>query len=128
MINQSLLINETYNDYKVWIDESVGYVCQQVYFDDNDFKLNVSINFTLGENYFNRNWPLIDQRLASGGWRLAVLLNQLAQNRSSIKFLPDMKTLIIIFCIVFCISILLAIVVCVYKRRHYKKLDILMPD
>ena len=54
MINQSAFINETYNDYKVWIDESVGYVCQQVYLDDNDIKLNVSINFTLGENYFNR--------------------------------------------------------------------------
>ncbi|CAF3805718.1 unnamed protein product, partial [Rotaria sp. Silwood1] len=30
MFNQSLLVNETYNDYKKWIDESVDYVCKQV--------------------------------------------------------------------------------------------------
>ncbi|CAF5008408.1 unnamed protein product, partial [Rotaria sp. Silwood1] len=63
MFNQSLLVNETYNDYKKWIDESVDYVCKQVYFDDNNDKLDVSRNFILGEKYFNRNWPLIDQRL-----------------------------------------------------------------
>jgi hypothetical protein len=48
---------------------------------DNNIKLNVSLNFALGENYFNRTWPIIDQRLAQGGHRLAVLLNRLVDHQ-----------------------------------------------
>ncbi|CAF4366022.1 unnamed protein product, partial [Rotaria sordida] len=96
MFNKFLLTNETYNDYKKWIDESVSYVCKQVYLDDNNIKPDISRNFVLGEKYFNRNWPLIDQRLLQAGCRLALLLNQLSKNRSSKKFLPDTPLFIII--------------------------------
>ncbi|CAF0778788.1 unnamed protein product [Rotaria sordida] len=128
MFNQSLLINETYNDYKTWIDESVSYVCQQVYFDDNNIKLNVSLNFKLGEKYFNRNWPLIDQRLAQAGHRLASLLNQLAKNQSSRKLPPDTQALIIVLCVELAIGIFAALSVYLYKRRKNTKHDVLMSE
>ncbi|CAF2528759.1 unnamed protein product [Rotaria sp. Silwood2] len=128
MFNQSLLINETYNDYKIWIDESVDYVCKQVYFDDNNIKLNVSRNFTLGDEYFNRNWPLIDQRLAQAGRRLASLLNQLAKNRSSRKFPPDTQALIIVLCIALAIGIFAVLSVCLYKRKHIIKHNVLISE
>ncbi|CAF4719670.1 unnamed protein product [Rotaria sp. Silwood1] len=128
MFNQSLLVNETYNDYKKWIDESVDYVCKQVYFDDNNDKLNISLNFTLGEEYFNRNWPLIDQRLTQAGRRLALLLNQLDKNRSSRKLPPDTQALIIVLCIGLSIVIFAALSVYIYKRKNNTKPDILMCD
>ncbi|CAF0977650.1 unnamed protein product [Adineta steineri] len=116
MLNQSLNINETYDNYKLWIDESVNYVCKQVYFDDNNIKINGSLNFTLGYDYFNRNWPLVDQRLAQGGRRLGSLLNQLAKSRSSTKLPPDVQALIIVLCIEFIIGIIAVIGVYRYKR------------
>ncbi|CAF3298306.1 unnamed protein product [Rotaria sp. Silwood2] len=128
IFNQSLLINETYNDYKIWIDESVDYVCKQVYFDDNNIKLNVSRNFTLGDEYFNRNWPLIDQRLTQAGRRLASLLNQLAKNRSSRKFPPDTQALIIVLCIALAIGIFAVLSVCLYKRKHIIKHNVLISE
>jgi len=121
MFNDSLIPN----DYKTWIEESIGYVCNQVYLDDNNMKLNVSVNFTLGENYFNRNWPLIDQRLVQAGHRLALLLNQLVEHRSSTKLSPAIQALIIVLCIEFIIGILVVIGVYFYKR-HNIKTDILI--
>ncbi|UJR14500.1 hypothetical protein I4U23_001496 [Adineta vaga] len=99
MLNQSVTMNETYNDFQAWAQESVNYVCEQVYLDDNGNKLNVSMNFTLGENYFNRNWPLVDQRLAQAGRRLAALLNRLFESRTPTKLPPDVQALIIMLCI-----------------------------
>ncbi|CAF4297871.1 unnamed protein product, partial [Rotaria sordida] len=107
---------------------SVSYVCQQVYFDDNNIKLNVSLNFKLGEEYFNRNWPLIDQRLAQAGHRLASLLNQLAKNQSSRKLPPDTQALIIVLCVELAIGIFAALSVYLYKRRKNTKHDVLMSE
>jgi hypothetical protein len=124
MFNDSLIPN----DYKTWIEESIGYVCNQVYLDDNNIKLNVSLNFTLGENYFNRNWPLIDQRLAQAGHRLALLLNQLVEHRSSTKLSPAIQALIIVLCIEFIIGVLVVIGVYLYKRHNNIKTDILISE
>jgi hypothetical protein len=115
---KSLVMNETSNDYKSWIDESIKYVCEQIYLDDNNIKLNVSLNFTLGENYFNRNWPIVDQRLAQGGHRLAILLNRLVEHRSSLKLSPHIQALIVVLCIEFVIGILAGIFFFVF-RKHY---------
>ncbi|CAF1309126.1 unnamed protein product [Rotaria sp. Silwood1] len=99
-----------------------------LYFDDNNDKLNISLNFTLGEEYFNRNWPLIDQRLTQAGRRLASLLNQLAKNQSSRKLPPDTQALIIVLCIGLSIVIFAALSVYIYKRKNNTKPDILMCD
>jgi hypothetical protein len=115
---KSLVMNETSNDYKSWIDESIKYVCEQIYLDDNNIKLNVSLNFTLGENYFNRNWPIVDQRLSQGGHRLAILLNRLVEHRSSLKLSPHIQALIVVLCIEFVIGILAGIFFFVF-RKHY---------
>ncbi|CAF0816595.1 unnamed protein product [Adineta ricciae] len=115
MLNQSAMINETYNNYEEWVKESVDYVCKQVYLNDNGTRLNVSLNFTLGEEYFNRNWPTVDQRLTQAGWRLATLLNHLAEQRSSTKLPPDMQALIIMACIAIGIFILATIGFYQYK-------------
>jgi hypothetical protein len=128
MINQTGLINETYNDYKLWIDESIGYVCKQVYLDDNYNKLNISLNFTLGENYFNRNWPLIDQRLAQGGRRLASLLNRLVEHRSTMKISPHIQALIIVLCIEFVIIIFAVIGFVLFKRQSNTTDNVLIAE
>lgn len=128
MLNQSLLVNETYNDYKNWIEESVDYVCKQVYIDDNNIKLNVSLNFTLGEIYFNRNWPLIDQRLAQGGRRLASLLNHLVEHRSTTKLSPHIIALIMVIWIEFIIGILAIIGVYLIKRQNQTENDVLISE
>ncbi|CAF3832289.1 unnamed protein product [Rotaria sordida] len=128
MFNQYFLINETYNDYKKWIDESVSYVCKQVYLDDNNIKLDISRNFVLGEQYFNRNWPLIDQRLVQAGRRLALLLNQLSKNRSSKKLSSEIQTRIIILCIGLAIGIFATLGVYLYKRKNNKEYDVLTSE
>jgi len=128
MLNQSLLTNETYNDYKKWIDESIDYVCKQVYLDDNNIKLNVSLNFTLGEIYFNRNWPLIDQRLAQGGRRLASLLNRLVEHRSTTKLSPHIIAFILVIWIEFIIGILAIISVYLFKRQNKTEHNVLISE
>lgn len=120
--------NETYNDYKLWINESINYVCKQVYFDDNFLKLNSSLNFTLGEIYFNRNWPIIDQRLVQGGRRLAALLNQLVEHRSTTKLAPDITALIITLSIEFIIGIFVIIGVYWYRNQHRSGYEVLPSD
>ena len=121
MLNQTSISNESYNDYKKWIDESIDYVCQQICLDDSNIKLNISVNFTLGEHYFTRSWPVIDQRLAQGGRRLASLLNRLAENRSLNKFPSDMQVFIIVLSIDVGVGVLVAFVIYLFKRRNNKK-------
>jgi hypothetical protein len=123
-----MIINGTSNDYKSWINESINYVCGQVYLDDNNIKLNVSLNFTLGENYFNRNWPIIDQRLAQGGHRLAVLLNRLVEHRSSMKLSPQIQAFIIVFCIEFVIGILAGISFILFRKKYKTNNDVLISE
>lgn len=129
MLNQSSVVNETFDDYQAWIQESVSYVCQQVYLDDNGDRLNVSANFTLGEAYFNRNWPLVDQRLAQGGRRLASLLNRLVNDRSPMKLPADIQALIVMLCLGAAIVITAATAMCLYFRRYpMVKEDVLLPE
>lgn len=118
VLMDDLIVNETYNDYQSWINEDVGYVCGQVYLDDNHLRLNVSVNFTLGEKYFNRNWPIIDHRLAQGGRRLANLLNRLVEHRSSLKLPPHIQALILVVCIEIFIIILAGIGFFVYRKQY----------
>jgi len=118
MLSQSILINETATDYQRWINESIFYVCNEVYFDDNHEKMNVSKNFTLGEEYFSRTWPIVDQRLARAGLRLSILLNQLSTHRSKRKLSPDMEALIIALCTGITIGLVLGILLYFLGRRY----------
>jgi len=79
MIRQSQKDND--NDILQWINEGINFVCQQVYIDDDNNTMNASIRFDLGEDYYKRSFPIIDQRLADGGRRLGALLNRLGRNR-----------------------------------------------
>ena len=124
---QSLMVNETANNFRPWIDESVNYVCTQVYFDGNNRTLNASAIFNLGDEYFNRNWPLVDQRLAQAGSRLAGLLNQLSTNRSPMKLTPGLQALIITLSIALGLAVLLTIGLGTYlfSRKYTKRFDVL---
>lgn len=124
----TLVINETYNDYQSWITEDIGYVCGQIYLDDNLNRLNVSVNFTLGENYFLRNWPVVDQRLAQGGRRLANLLNHLVEHRSSMKLPPHIQALIIVGCIELLVVILAALGFFFTRKQWMTKNEMLITE
>ncbi|CAF0886502.1 unnamed protein product [Adineta steineri] len=69
------------NNIEQWIDDNIKIVCEHIYFDENNITMNATANFTLGEVYYNRSISIIEQRLARGGRRLGVLLNQLAKTR-----------------------------------------------
>lgn len=78
MQNQSSSEND--NDINQWINESLNFVCSQIYLDENNAIMNSSVNFILGDIYYNRSIPVIEQRLAQGGRRLGALLNSIAKN------------------------------------------------
>ncbi|CAF3116112.1 unnamed protein product [Rotaria socialis] len=62
-------------DYKVWIKEDTEIVCSQIYLDDNNQTFTTSFN--LGEPYFERNYAVVDKRVAQAGRRLGILLKSL---------------------------------------------------
>lgn len=92
------------DDFIQWIQESSNHVCQQIYLDENNMIMNASVNFTLGNIYYERNIGIIEQRLAQGGWRLGTLLNRLAADRLAISsrcktLCSNMNKLIMLICI-----------------------------
>jgi hypothetical protein len=103
MIHQSPKDND--NDILQWVKEGINFVCQQVYFDDDNNTMNASIRFNLGEDYYRRSFPIIDQRLADGGRRLGALLNRLGRNRpiasSKDKLCLSAYILIAVLCVQF---------------------------
>eukprot|EP00959_Pyramimonas_sp_CCMP1952_P401015 8403076-Pyramimonas_sp.AAC.1 len=65
----------------LWAEESISLACQYAYKDQGKW-LNPDIctkenPCSLGDEYFERSDPIIEQRLAQGGVRLAMLLNEL---------------------------------------------------
>lgn len=79
MLNQTL--PTTNDDFRNWIDESIGWVCGQVYLDEQNITMNASSSFHLGDIYYKRNIPVVERRIVQGGQRLGTLLNILAANR-----------------------------------------------
>lgn len=118
MLNQSIANNETATDYQQWINESIFYVCNEVYFDDDHGKMNASKSFSLGEDYFRRTWPIVDQRLAQGARRLSILLNQLSTHRTKRKLSPDIEALIIALSTGLTLCLLIGIILHFLGRRH----------
>ena len=106
MINQSETIDTTGDyDYETWIQENIKIVCSKVYVDDNNQQFNTS--FKLGQAYFERYWPLIDDRIILAGRRLSLLLKSLKpeEMKSSYhRLCLDSNTLISILCIELIVS------------------------
>jgi hypothetical protein len=98
-------------DNQQWINENMDFVCQQIYFDDNNYQMNSSMTFNLSEIYYKRNYPIIEQRLIQGGYRLGVLLNRLALT-PTIETTTSVNTniFIIVLFVLFLIGIILAII------------------
>jgi hypothetical protein len=102
-----------------WIHESMNYVCEQIYFDENNSTMNVSTNFTLGEIYYQRSIPIVEQRLAQGGRRLGILLNRIANNRSKPpkeKLCTGTIVLIAVLAAEGLLALIIGIIVIVRKR------------
>jgi hypothetical protein len=79
MINQTVVDDN--DNIEQWIKENIDIVCKQIYFDEQNETMNSSVRFILGETYYQRSIPVIEQRLAHGGRRLGALLNSIAKNR-----------------------------------------------
>ncbi|CAF2048585.1 unnamed protein product, partial [Rotaria magnacalcarata] len=104
----TIMLHQTHTDgndnFNKWVNESLAAVCQHVYFDEGNAPMNASMNFTLGNIYYERNIGIVEQRLAQGGRRLGSLLNSLAANRSKMpsgcaRLLSNIITLIGLICI-----------------------------
>jgi hypothetical protein len=80
MQNQTVIDDD--NNIEQWIKENINYVCSEIYFDESNTTMNASRTFTLGNIYYQKSIPIIEQRLAQGGRRLGSLLNQIVKNRS----------------------------------------------
>ena len=81
MLNETSSVND--GGFREWIDESIRWVCEQVYLDEKNITMNASNSFQLGNIYYTRNIPVIEKRIIQGGRRLGNLLNMLATNRTT---------------------------------------------
>jgi hypothetical protein len=112
------------DDIQQWIKESINIVCSNVYYNEQDARMNSSVTFQLGESYYQRNIPIIERRLAQGGRRLGVLLNRLGQTRPTIltTVTKNLTLFILIGVIiaVFIIALLFGICLCIQCKRKYK--------
>jgi hypothetical protein len=119
MLNQSVLDNDNTIDH--WINENIDFVCKLIYIDENNAIMNSSVNFTLGEIYYEKSFPVIEQRLAQGGRRLGVILNELAKKRPkkpSDKLCAGTIALIAVLVVESILAIIIGIVVWIrYKNK-----------
>ena len=124
-----LMLNQTSNenDTKIsqWVDENLSFVCSQIYLDEQNSTMNVSVNYTLGDIYYNRSIPIIEQRLALGGRRLRLLFQEIYQNRQTQptphsqddKLCSGTIALIVVLSIEFFIAIIIGIIVGLRFRK-----------
>jgi len=75
-----LLCNDTTRPYGAcsddWASESISLACSYSYV-EADGKTKITNGFSLENDYYERNWPIIDLQLAKGGVRLANVLDNL---------------------------------------------------
>ncbi len=81
------------------------------------------MTFNLNETYYNRSYPIVEQRLIQAGYRLGVLLNRLAQNPTTETTTSvNANIIVIVFFGVFVIGIILAIIFFIrYLIKHRRK-------
>lgn len=72
---------ENDDQIETWIKENLNFVCDQIYQNEAGGRMNTSTNFTLGDEYYMRSIPIVEQRLAQSGRRLGAILNRLAKIR-----------------------------------------------
>ena len=107
------------DDMLQWIQENHQYLCRELYLDEFNRTMNISGEFLLGENYYQKNIVLVEQRLAHAGRRLGRLLNRVMENRLSAP-LPTRKSklcsgtiaLIVILSFEFVLAIIIGIIIC----------------
>lgn len=110
------------DDLQQWIRESLGFVCSQIYFDDQNRIMNSTWQFRLNDTYYRRSIDVIEQRLADGGRRLGALLNRIGQSRA----VPVTQTfrlitvyiIIAVLCVVVIAAVVLTIVLCICCRNR----------
>jgi len=118
MINQPLLNND--NDIQQWIEENLNIVCQEIYFDDDNNKMNSSIRFNLKETYYQRSFPIIEQRLAHAGHRLGALLNRLTKNPSITLTETKLSLITYILIILLSFALILGVSLGIFFFIRYK--------
>jgi len=59
-----------------WAEESIGAACDYAYV-EADGKTHIATGFNLGDDYYNRNLPVVEVQLAKAGVRMAHVLNTL---------------------------------------------------
>jgi len=68
-----------------WADESFGYVLSTVYnFTDSEYSMRGEPQ--LGDTYYHRNLPIVQQRLIAAGVRLGAILNKLFDPKGEGEF------------------------------------------
>jgi len=59
-----------------WGSESIQFACNYSYV-EADGKTHIQNHFNLGDDYYNRNYPIVDLQIAKAGSRLASIINSL---------------------------------------------------
>jgi len=65
-----------------WAVESIGAACDYSYV-EADGVTHIETGFDLGDDYYNRNMPIVEFQIAKAGVRLATILNALFANTRS---------------------------------------------
>ncbi|CAF1176827.1 unnamed protein product [Didymodactylos carnosus] len=73
-----------------WAQESSDLVCGTVNIAEDGSLMNSSWNFTLGLNYFNKNWPIVESRLIQVPTLESVPTTNLAGRGSDIKISKEL--------------------------------------
>lgn len=125
MANQSSPAND--DDMSQWIEENQQYICRELYLDEFNQTMNISMNFTIGETYYRKNIIIIEQRLAHAGRRLGRLLNRAMENRLSPslpkrnnKLCSGTIALIVILSLELILAIIIGLIICYrWKDKSY---------
>lgn len=119
MLFQSPSIDD--HDIQQWVRENMEFICRNIYFDDNYRKMNATQMFSLGINYYERSYLIIEQRLAQSGRRLGALLNQILyiQSTHTTKYTiwTTSYILLALLGVVYVISVVVGVIVFIKCRN-----------
>ncbi|CAF0932496.1 unnamed protein product [Adineta ricciae] len=109
-------------DIQEWIRENFKFVCNQLYFDDNNQTMGATKTNYLNQTYYMRSRPIIERRLALAGRRLGAILNRIAQARgrqflSTVSLSPVVYILIAAGSVITMLIVTLVVFLCVRNRK-----------
>ena len=129
MQNLSSVDND--DNIEQWIKENMNLICSQIYVDDNNVTMNSSVEFHLGETYYQTNIVIVEQRLAYSGRRLGAILNRLATKRprkpldNKDRLCSGTIALIVVLCAEGVLAVVLGIIL--WFRHKKKSLSVSSP-